>query len=307
MDKEIAIPLVSIVCDTYNQVNYIRQCLDGILMQETNFPIEILVHDDASTDGTVDIVKEYETKYPYLIKPIYQRENQYSKGVKVTLEYQYSRAKGKYIAFCEGDDFWTDPLKLQKQVDFLEANQDYVLCTHHFSRYYQTRNRYEENRSTRVAVNRTFTIEDYVLYNNWLTQPLTALYRRESLNIRDLIIHPHMKDTILFYYILKHGKGYLMNECMGVYRIHQGGVWSGGRTYEQAHSNISAIKSIYDIEHSAISVKYLYNCLYSQGYLGISFFIRYWKLYIRVLLIFFQNLNLSTVLTILKRTLMYSK
>ena len=93
MDKEKETQLVSIVCDTYNHVNYIRQCLDGFLMQETNFPIEILVHDDASTDGTADIVKEYESRYPNLIKPIYQTENQYSKGVKVTLEYQYSRAK----------------------------------------------------------------------------------------------------------------------------------------------------------------------------------------------------------------------
>lgn len=111
-------PLVSITCLTYNHAPYLRQCLDGFVMQKTSFPIEILIYDDASEDGTQDIIREYERKYPDLIKPIYQTENQYSKGVKVEFVYNYPRAKGKYIAFCEGDDYWTDPNKLQKQIDF---------------------------------------------------------------------------------------------------------------------------------------------------------------------------------------------
>lgn len=93
------------------------------MQQKTNFPIEVLIHDDASTDGTQDIIREYEKKYPNIVKPIYQKENQYSKGVKVSLVYNYSRARGKYIALCEGDDYWTDPYKLQKQVDFWKAIQ----------------------------------------------------------------------------------------------------------------------------------------------------------------------------------------
>ena len=109
-------PLVSITCLTYNHAPYLRQCLDGFVMQKTSFPIEILIYDDASEDGTQDIIREYERKYPDLIKPIYQTENQYSKGVKVEFVYNYPRAKGKYIAFCEGDDYWTDPNKLQKQI-----------------------------------------------------------------------------------------------------------------------------------------------------------------------------------------------
>lgn len=120
-------PLVSINCLTYNHIQYIRQCLDGFLMQKTDFKFEVLVHDDASTDGTADIIREYEAKYPDIIKPIYQTENQYKKGRGLCIGYdlQIKRARGKYIADCEGDDFWTDPLKLQKQVDFLEANPDY--------------------------------------------------------------------------------------------------------------------------------------------------------------------------------------
>ena len=119
--------LVSICCITYNHAQYIRQCLDGFLMQETNFAFEILIHDDASTDGTADIIREYEKKYPNVIKPIYQEENQYSKGVNITEKYNWSRVKGKYVAQCEGDDYWIDSQKLQRQVDFMEANLEYNL------------------------------------------------------------------------------------------------------------------------------------------------------------------------------------
>lgn len=115
-------PLVSICCLSFNHEPYLRECLDGFMMQKTNFAFEVLIHDDASTDKSADIIREYESKFPDIIKPIYQSENQFSKGVGVTRVFQFSRAKGKYIAMCEGDDYWTDPYKLQKQVDFLEKN-----------------------------------------------------------------------------------------------------------------------------------------------------------------------------------------
>ena len=121
---------VSIICNTYNHKQYIRDALDGFIMQHTNFAYEILIHDDASSDGTADIIREYEQKYPDLIKPIYQKENQYSKGIKISTTFQYPRAKGKYIALCEGDDYWLDPYKLQKQYDALEANSDVDICAH---------------------------------------------------------------------------------------------------------------------------------------------------------------------------------
>lgn len=121
-------PAVSILCLTYNHEKYIRQCLDGFIMQKTNFPFEVIVHDDASTDNTVAIVREYEEKYPDIIKPIYETDNQYSKGVKITATIMFPKAKGKYLAFCEGDDFWVDPLKLQKQYDAMEQNSDCHLC-----------------------------------------------------------------------------------------------------------------------------------------------------------------------------------
>ena len=117
--------LVSISCITYNHVQYISQCLDGFLMQKTSFPFEVLIHDDCSTDGTVEIIKEYEEKYPDIIKPIYEEENQYQQGKPSgSAVWNFPRARGKYIAICEGDDFWIDQFKLQKQVDILESNPD---------------------------------------------------------------------------------------------------------------------------------------------------------------------------------------
>ena len=114
-------PLVSIGCITYNHAPYIRQCLEGFLMQKTTFPFEIIINDDCSTDGTTEIVKEYADKYPDLIIPIFHEENQYQKGVRgIYAKFVYPKVRGKYIALCEGDDYWIDPLKLQKQVDFLE-------------------------------------------------------------------------------------------------------------------------------------------------------------------------------------------
>ena len=108
---------MSICCLTYNHAKYIRQCMDGFLMQETDFPVEILVHDDASTDGTDVILREYEVKYPDKIFPIYEKENKFSRGYRGRMDlFNYTRARGRYIAYCEGDDYWTDPHKLQRQM-----------------------------------------------------------------------------------------------------------------------------------------------------------------------------------------------
>lgn len=120
--------MVSILCTAYNHEKYIRQCLDGFVMQKTNFKFEVIVHDDASTDNTANIIREYEEKYPEIIKPIYQNENQYSKKVGITKKFTLPKAKGKYIAICEGDDFWTDDYKLQKQVDILENYPNCKCC-----------------------------------------------------------------------------------------------------------------------------------------------------------------------------------
>jgi glycosyltransferase involved in cell wall biosynthesis len=122
--------LVSILCLTYNHEKYISQAIDGFLSQMTRFHFEILVHDDASTDKTADIIREYAKQHPAVIRPILQDDNLFSRegfiGITKTL---LNQASGKYIAFCEGDDYWHDPLKLQKQVDAIEADEDISLVT----------------------------------------------------------------------------------------------------------------------------------------------------------------------------------
>lgn len=122
-------PLVSICCITYNHEKYIRDAIEGFLMQKTDFPFEIIIHDDASTDMTANIIKEYEMKYSKLIIPIYQVENQYSKGIS-PLTIVFKQSKGKYIAICEGDDYWIDPLKLQKQIMEMEKHPECYISFH---------------------------------------------------------------------------------------------------------------------------------------------------------------------------------
>ncbi len=123
-------PLVSICCITYNHGPYIRSALDSFLSQKTDFSYEILIHDDASTDDTAEIIREYQARYPEMIRPILRRENQYSRGISNISVFNFPRVRGKYIAMCEGDDYWTDSGKLQAQVDYLEAHPDCTLCFH---------------------------------------------------------------------------------------------------------------------------------------------------------------------------------
>ncbi len=119
---------VSVICNAYNHEKYIRDAMEGFVMQKTTFPFEILVHDDASTDKTADIIREYENKYPEIVKPIYETVNQYSKRDGSLHRIQHGRVRGRYIAICEGDDYWTDPFKLQKQFEALEANPGVDIC-----------------------------------------------------------------------------------------------------------------------------------------------------------------------------------
>lgn len=121
---------VSVICITFNHEKYLMNCLEGFVSQKTNFKYEVIVHDDASRDRSADIIKKYAQQYPDIIKPILQKENQYSKGVNIIQEIILPKCKGKYIAFCEGDDYWSDINKLQIQYDFMEKTPDCSMCVH---------------------------------------------------------------------------------------------------------------------------------------------------------------------------------
>ncbi len=126
-------PLISICCTTYNHEKYIAQTLDSFLSQETDFPFEILIHDDASTDQTAAIVRRYADQYPDIIQPMFQIQNQYSKNIPINETFNFPRAKGQYIALCEGDDYWCDPQKLQRQIAHMESDPT---CTFSFTNAY---------------------------------------------------------------------------------------------------------------------------------------------------------------------------
>lgn len=126
MDNDV---IVSIICLAYNHERYIKQCLDGFIMQK-DITFEIIIHDDASTDNTAEIIREYARKYPQYFKPIYQTDNQYSKQLNLEKEFMAQLIRGKYVAVCDGDDYWTDPYKLKKQYDALESNPDCYMCLH---------------------------------------------------------------------------------------------------------------------------------------------------------------------------------
>lgn len=122
--------MVSIWCTCYNHAQYVAQTLDSFLMQETDFPFEIIISDDASPDGSADIIRSYAEKYPDIIRPILLEENLFSTGANMFEALFFQRSRGKYVALCEGDDYWTDPKKLQLQVDFMEAHPEYSACVH---------------------------------------------------------------------------------------------------------------------------------------------------------------------------------
>lgn len=146
MDKPI---MVSVLCTAYNHESYIREALDSMLNQKTDFAYEILVSDDVSTDRTADIIREYEAKYPDKVRGFYMTENLYSQGRDIYYEVFFPNARGKYTAFCEGDDCWTDPEKLQRQVDFLEAHPEYTACVHNTELLFCDGARPDESLATR--------------------------------------------------------------------------------------------------------------------------------------------------------------
>lgn len=221
-------PLVSILCTTYNHEKYIAQTIEGFLLQKVNFPIEIIIHDDASTDGTAKIVREYAEKYPDLIKPILQTENQYSKKVSVWNTFVYPKAQGKYYAECEGDDYWIDPNKLQRQVDFLESHPDYIFSHTAFKYYDQTNDKFLEDKSIQqnldIQKNKQSDLSLYILdANQYRVQTVTTVYRSSlwSKINDDFAISKYflMGDTQLFFFASTLGKIHYDPTVTSVYRL----------------------------------------------------------------------------------------
>lgn len=211
--------IVSIQCFVYNHEPYLRKCLDGFVMQKTNFKFEAIVHDDCSTDKSCAIIREYAEKYPDIIKPIYEKENQYSKHDGSLNRIMDNASIGKYVAICEGDDYWIDPLKLQKQVDFLESHPDFDMVRTDSNVYYQ---------DTNITINSVFgkklfpncedTFVDYVVRPAWLATCSWLI--RSPLGDYDNLPNDCFKgDLALMIYIAKRSKVKYLPEVTSVYRV----------------------------------------------------------------------------------------
>lgn len=231
---------VSICCLSYNHEKFINECLNGFVMQQTSFNFEVLIHDDASTDDTANIIREYVEKYPLIFKPIFQTENQYSKGGGISAKYNYPRAKGKYIALCEGDDYWIDPLKLQKQVDFLETNKDYSFCGH---KSISLKNYVFTKIDLKIL---ELNFEQLIFKNRLNTA--TLVFRSQSIsNLPNIFNKSPAGDWLLQLFALKTGKGKVLDDYMSVYREHDNGLWSGLANVEKGEAGVKVLKIVKQI------------------------------------------------------------
>lgn len=227
-------PLVSVFCITYNHEKYIRDAIKGFLMQKTNFNFEIVIHDDASTDGTIDILMEYEKKYPELIRVIYETENQYSKFSNPP-EFFFSvmrrELKGKYIAMCEGDDYWTDTNKLQMQIDYMKSHSGCMMTAHNATilncitseRKKFISHREEKDLSINEIVSESIPTASYVC-------------RREAFDMEDFFLDIDVGDYSLQLYCFAKGKVHYFDQDMCVYRYLSEGSWASKQGKNFCHT-----------------------------------------------------------------------
>lgn len=293
--------MVSILTLAYNHEPYIRQCLDGIVMQRTNFRFELLIHDDASTDETANIIREYEKKYPDIIKPIYQKENQYSKKVPIGATYLYPKAKGKYIALCEGDDYWTDALKLQKQVDFLESHPDYVMCSHRFRIYIQEQGRFEDDWHNELLEGVNYDLNT-LIHGNWYFHPLSVMFRFKKLDLQEYSKYPYSMDAVLFFHLLKKGKGYMFIEKQAVYRIHNGGIWSGIDSMSQMKNEFKARIGLFTVEQSYEAAFFLRNQF--TKLISRKWMLKEWKMMLKTFCIISKYFGIVSTLNLYMRKIL---
>lgn len=210
---------MSVVSTTYNQENYVRAALEGFVAQQTNFPVEVIVADDASTDATPTIIREFAERYPYLFRPLFRSENV---GLNVNLIGAMSVARGEYIALCEGDDYWIDPLKLRKQVVFLDQHPRTAVCFHPV-RVTWDDGRAKDSKFPPVHVRGNLSIETLILMN--FIQTNSVMYRRLE-SYEDIPADVMPLDWYLHVRHAVQGDIAMLPETMAVYRRHAEGMWN---------------------------------------------------------------------------------
>ncbi len=223
MNKEIKL---SICCLTYNHKDFISRAIDSFLEQITNFDFEILINDDSSTDGTVDILKKYEEKFPDIIKVLYHDENQYSKGIfNPSGVFNFPRARGKYIALCEGDDYFIDKYKLQKQFDYMENNQNCSACIHS-AKVENVSNDFVGKYIKPYKKSKILSQAEVIDKKN--AYPTASLFFRTKYvkQLPDFYFSCFVGDIPLHIILAKYGYFYYFDEAMSVYRVGHSVSWS---------------------------------------------------------------------------------
>lgn len=221
-------PLLAIRTIVYNHKSYLRDYFEGVVMQKTNFPFVAVVHDDCSTDGSTEIIKEYADKYPDIIKPIFEKENQWHKhdgSLARIMNEAIAATNAKYVAICEGDDYWTDPYKLQKQVDYMEAHSECAVCFHPVMVHDQQTG--EEYQDTLTKVPQITTIHDLARLNNYIHTPSVMYrYNPKVSETMSQLGKLGVGDYLMSMLYAQHGNICKLPDYMAVYR--QGvGVWTG--------------------------------------------------------------------------------
>ncbi|WP_180001671.1 glycosyltransferase [Acinetobacter sp. YH12255] len=267
---DLSKPIVSICCTTYNHEKFITSALRGFLIQETEFPFEIIIQDDASTDETANIIRQYQLKYPKLIKPIYHNENLYSKGFK-PLIMAMEKCCGKYIAVCEGDDYWCDENKLSRQVSYLDSNQDIVISSHDAFIVDENNNKIKNSKLPN-KFKRDFSGKELMHGNAWL---LTMNWMLRNVDIPNIPERKMVKnsDDFLISILGSFGGSHFHTDIQpSAYRIHQGGIWSSLSQDEKLDDKINTYFWIYRyykrislIESERIFLKKYTNLVFSKA------------------------------------------
>lgn len=235
-------PKVSVIMLTYNHAPYLRQAIEGVLSQKTNFPFELIICNDNSPDNTDEVMGKFTEKYPDIIKYFKHEKNI---GFVENQRFAFSLAKGEYLAYCEGDDYWTDDNKLQFQSDFLDKNTDYMMVTARNQLFIQNENKLTSDGKDHLFADKEFL--DYTQDSFFISRPtqtFTYMIRKKFMDLKWIDIYPNYRDLYYFYHLLEFGKGRSFNKVVGVYRLHDGGVFSSLEFEKQHRTSINIFKNI---------------------------------------------------------------
>ena len=250
---------VSICMITYNHEKYIAEAIRGVLMQKTNFQIKLIIGEDCSLDNTRAICEQYAKDFPEVIELLPKPET--NLGMSKNFIRTLKQCKGSFIAFCEGDDYWTTKDKLEKQVNFLVSNPEYSLCSHLYTRYNFQKEKIEVDRYSNVVKDNIdgLTFDKKLFLKNWLAKTLTIMIRNDCNYSTILEKYSYSRDLHLIYHVLNNGKGYCLNYTSGYYRKHSGGIHSTLDNFSNSYIKYAIFKELRNYNPNDKDIKKKYN------------------------------------------------